>query len=194
MRQQTLMCYILHSYSKYVRNQLQWMLMISLHVLNAMSPCNWFLFSRPVKDMSFGADVWKQQRTAIGFHRRYIQPTILIQCLAFCEAQVSVCRGESRVHRVGHGASSYCACRSWLKVMNSYGDNTEQSVADGRQRTAILILSTNSLIRSVHTTPEFASDVFSWKRIWVFGLNKRRRISRIGEWRPNYFLKKDSAP
>jgi hypothetical protein len=187
------MCYILHNHSKYVRNPLQWMLMISLYVLNALPPCNWFLFSYPVKDMSFGADVWKQ-RNVIGFHSRYIQPTIRIQCLPFCKAQVSACRGESRVDRVGHGASWYCAWRSWLKVMNSCGHNTEQSVADERQRTAILILSTSSVIWSAHMTPHFASDVFLWTRIWDFGLSKRRTISWIGEWRPNYFLKKDSAP
>jgi hypothetical protein len=167
---------ILHNYSKYVCNPLQWMLMISLYVLNAMPPCNWFLFSYLVKDMSFGADVWKQQRIVIGFHRRYIRPTIRIQCLTFCKAQVSACRGESWVDRVGHGASWYWTWRSWLMVMKSCGDNT----ADGRQRTAILILSKSSMIWSAHTTPDFASDVFLWTRIWDFGLNKRRRISWIG--------------
>lgn len=165
-----------------------------LYVLNALPPCNWFLFSYPVKDTSFGADVWKQQRIVIGFHRRYIQPTIRIQCLAFCKAQVSTCRGESWVDSAGHGASWYCAWRSWLMVMNSSGDNSEQSVADGRQRNAILILSKSNTMWSAHTTAHFASDVFLWTRIWDFGLNKRRRISWIGEWRPNYFLKKDSAP
>ena len=194
MKQLTLTCYILHNYSTYVCNPLQRRLMISLYVLNAMAPCNWFLFSYPVKDMSFGADVWKQQRIVTGFHRRYIQPTIRIQCLPFCKAQVSACRGESRIERVGHGASWYCAWRSWLTVMKSWGDNTKQSVADGRQRTSILLLSKRSMIGSAHTTPDFASDAFFWTRIWDFGLNKRRRISLKGEWRPNYFLEKDPAP
>jgi len=129
--------------------------------------------------MSFGADVWKQQRIVTGVHRRYIQPTIRIQCLAFCKAKVSACRGESRVDRVGHGASWYCAWSSCLMVMNSCGYNTKQSVAVGRQSTAILILSTSSIIWSAHTTTDFASDVFLWTRIWDFGLNKRRRISWI---------------
>jgi hypothetical protein len=68
-----IMCCILHKYCKYVCKPLQWMLMVSLYVLNAMPQCNWFIFSYPVKDMSFGGDVWKQQRIVIGFHRRCIR-------------------------------------------------------------------------------------------------------------------------
>jgi len=45
-------------------------------------------------------------------------------------------------------------------AMKSYGDNTKHSVAEGRQRTSIPILSTRSMIGSAHMTPDLASDVF----------------------------------